>query len=100
MVVLERGSLTRRLFLFCLDILIKGAKLLIMFGSQMLVKNVIKKKRWCFCMNDKKEVYFDAYCKKCKYSKTEEFKDPCNDCLDNPYNINSHKPVNYDEEQN
>lgn len=49
-------------------------------------------------MNDEKEVYFDEYCKTCKHSKTEEFKDPCNDCLENPYNINSHKPVNYDEE--
>lgn len=45
-------------------------------------------------MEDTKlEVYFDEYCRLCKYSGTSEVKDPCNDCLANPMNENSHKPV-------
>lgn len=28
-----------------------------------------------------KEVEFSAYCKKCKYSELDGWKDPCNDCL-------------------
>ena len=47
-------------------------------------------------MNNEKEVYFYQYCKTCKYCKTKEFEDPCNDCLNNPMNIDSHKPVNYE----
>lgn len=30
-------------------------------------------------MNEEKEVYFDQYCKSCKYHGLEESKDPCND---------------------
>ena len=42
-----------------------------------------------------KEVYFDQYCKTCKYYKTKEYKDPCNECLDTPVNLYSHKPINW-----
>lgn len=44
-------------------------------------------------MNEEKEVYFDQYCKSCKYHGLEESKDPCNDCLAEPSNTNSHKPM-------
>lgn len=44
-------------------------------------------------MNEEKEVYFDQYCKSCKYHGLEESKDPCNDCLAEPSNTNSHKPT-------
>ena len=27
-----------------------------------------------------KEVYFDKYCKTCKYSDVDDVKDPCNEC--------------------
>lgn len=37
-------------------------------------------------MNEEKEVYFDQYCKSCKYHGLEESKDPCNDCLAEPSN--------------
>ena len=47
-------------------------------------------------MDDKKEVYFYQYCKSCKYFKIKETKEPCNECLDNPVNEYSHKPVNYE----
>lgn len=42
-------------------------------------------------MNEEKEVYFDQYCKSCKYHGLEESKDPCNDCLAEPSNTNSHR---------
>lgn len=42
-----------------------------------------------------KEVYFDQYCKKCKYSDLDEAEDPCDECLSHPTNIYSHKPINY-----
>lgn len=47
-------------------------------------------------MNEEKEVYFDQYCKSCKHHGLEESKDPCNDCLAEPSNTNSNKPMNYE----
>lgn len=44
-----------------------------------------------------KEVYFDQYCKTCKNRKLKEKDEPCNECLDNPTNLNSHKPVKYEK---
>lgn len=44
-----------------------------------------------------KEVYFGQYCKKCKHYEKPDVEDPCNECLDNPINVHSHKPVNYEE---
>ncbi len=43
------------------------------------------------------EVYFDQYCKTCKYEKTPQEKDPCHECLAEPMNLYSHKPVKYEE---
>lgn len=45
-----------------------------------------------------KEVYFDKYCNTCKSKNVKEFKYPCNECLSNPINLYSHKPINYKEE--
>lgn len=47
-------------------------------------------------MNNEKEVYFDQYCKSCKHRGLKESKDPCNDCLAESSNTNSHKPMNYE----
>ena len=44
-----------------------------------------------------KEVYFDQYCKNCKHEKLKEIDDPCDECLNNPVNLYSHKPVMYEE---
>ena len=44
-----------------------------------------------------KEVYFDQYCKNCKHEKMKEIDDPCDECLNNPVNLYSHKPVMYEE---
>lgn len=46
---------------------------------------------------DYKEVYFAQYCKTCKYKDVDDTKDPCNDCLSEPCNLHSHKPVKYEE---
>lgn len=42
-----------------------------------------------------KEVYFYMYCNTCEFEKASENEEPCNECLTNPVNIDSHKPVNY-----
>lgn len=43
----------------------------------------------------RKEVYFGDYCPKCKFYETEETDDPCNECLNEPSNEDSHKPVRF-----
>lgn len=45
------------------------------------------------------EVYFDKYCKTCKNKDIKEYEDPCNECLSEPTNIGSHKPVNWEEKE-
>lgn len=46
-----------------------------------------------------KEVYFHMYCETCKHKEVEDIKEPCNECLDNPVNLYSHKPVKYEEKE-
>lgn len=46
---------------------------------------------------DYKEVYFHEYCKTCRYQSVDDAKDPCNECLSEPANLNSHKPVGWEE---
>lgn len=43
-------------------------------------------------------VEFMKYCETCKHNKLPEHYDPCNDCLDSPVNMNSMKPVYYEED--
>ena len=44
-----------------------------------------------------KEVYFDQYCKTCKYENLPETDDPCDECLQETVNVYSHKPVKWKE---
>lgn len=44
-----------------------------------------------------KEVYFHEYCEKCKHKKLAEHETPCNGCLSETLNLNTHKPVKYEE---
>lgn len=44
-----------------------------------------------------KEVEFWKYCEKCKHYEVEDVKDPCNDCLSEPVNLHSTKPVYFEE---
>lgn len=49
-------------------------------------------------MEEYKEVYFHEYCKNCKhYVKGDMVKEPCNECLSEPINLYSHKPVKFEE---
>lgn len=49
--------------------------------------------------NEYQECDFEKYCKKCKYKDLDEKFDPCNECLDEPMNSNSKKPVRYEEKE-
>ena len=49
--------------------------------------------------NNTKEVYFNEYCSSCRYSNDRESSEICGECLDEPYNYDSHKPVNYEEKE-
>lgn len=44
-----------------------------------------------------KEVYFDVYCERCKHWEKDALESPCDHCLDNPMNLQSHKPVDFVE---
>lgn len=44
-----------------------------------------------------KEALYGKYCVKCKHHKLEGWRDPCNDCLNQGWNIDSHKPVFFEE---
>jgi hypothetical protein len=46
-----------------------------------------------------KEVYFHEYCKKCKYEKCKENEQPCDECLGEMTNLNSHRPVKYEKKE-
>lgn len=45
-----------------------------------------------------KEVYFNIYCATCKHKDEPESSDKCDECLSNPSNEDSRKPVNYEED--
>lgn len=43
-----------------------------------------------------KEVYFDQYCSSCKHCDVDEAETPCAECLEEPVNLYSHKPVKWE----
>lgn len=44
-----------------------------------------------------KIVDFGLYCPKCKHQDIAEAEHPCHDCLNNPTNVHSRKPVHFEE---
>lgn len=50
-------------------------------------------------MNNYKEVYFDQYCKSCEYKEVPDNMLPCDECLGEFMNVDSHKPVLYKEKE-
>lgn len=44
-----------------------------------------------------KEVLYCDYCARCKYCNEPEEEEHCEECLKQPYNYNSHKPVEFVE---
>ena len=49
--------------------------------------------------NDTKLVDFAEYCPTCKYSKNDESEPPCDDCLEVPARMNSHKPEKWEAKE-
>lgn len=47
--------------------------------------------------NREKLVQFENRCKSCKHVKESATEDPCDECLSNPTNTDSHKPVRWEE---
>ena len=45
------------------------------------------------------EARFDIYCKKCKHRNLKENEDPCWDCLTEPVNQDSRRPVYFKEDK-
>ena len=46
-----------------------------------------------------KIVDFHKWCASCKYRDNEAYKDPCNECLNNPSNEDSTKPINWKKDK-
>ena len=46
-----------------------------------------------------KEVYFGEYCKTCEHFNKDSDQKPCCDCLNEPVNLHSHKPVKWEEKK-
>lgn len=46
-----------------------------------------------------KEVNFRLYCPKCKHYPLSAIDDPCNFCLAQGHNEDSHKPIYYKEKE-
>lgn len=46
-----------------------------------------------------KIVEFDKYCKTCEHKDLKDYLDPCHECLNNPTNTYSRKPVNYKKKE-
>lgn len=49
--------------------------------------------------SEDEEVYFYQYCPKCKHKDVDDTKGkaPCHECLSEPVNLGSHKPVKFEE---
>lgn len=45
-----------------------------------------------------KIVRYAEYCCQCKFSPVKGTDEPCNECLTNPVNEDSHKPINFEYE--
>ena len=46
-----------------------------------------------------KIVDFKKYCDTCKYKELNSACDPCNECLDNPTNLHTTRPLRYKEDE-
>jgi hypothetical protein len=46
-----------------------------------------------------REVYYYEYCPYCVHKDKAEDEDPCYECLDNPVNIDSRKPMRFEDDR-
>lgn len=49
--------------------------------------------------SDLREVNYEKYCDICKHADCPEHEDPCFECLDNPLNYFTEKPVKWEEKE-
>lgn len=47
----------------------------------------------------KKMVHYHRYCIECEHWDTDETEDPCHECLNQPFNYNSHKPTKFKDKK-
>lgn len=47
----------------------------------------------------RKEADFFTYCNQCKHKEKRDIEDPCNECLGEPGNYHTHKPVYFEPEE-
>lgn len=46
-----------------------------------------------------KIIQYDKWCSKCKYEKTEEISEPCNECLTESARFQNSRPLNFKEKE-
>lgn len=46
-----------------------------------------------------KFVEFDKFCENCKYKDVKQDEEPCNECLENPVNEHSIKPIKFEKQE-
>lgn len=46
---------------------------------------------------ENKLVEYERFCTKCKHEAVDANEEPCEECLSNPVNLHSHKPVKFEE---
>lgn len=51
-------------------------------------------------VGDNKEVLFGKFCPECEFAEKSENEEPCDECLEQFYNQDSHKPVKFKEKSN
>lgn len=45
------------------------------------------------------EVDFFKYCRSCKHKNKSSNEEPCNECMEYPYNRNRETPYNYEKQE-
>ena len=50
-------------------------------------------------VNDYKEVLYNEYCKKCVHKDLDEHEEPCEECMSEPVNLWSKRPVKFEENE-
>ena len=60
----------------------------------LIPKRVLK---WKETYMPSKLVEFNKFCINCKHKRVSQNEEPCNTCLTNPVNEDSHKPVLWEE---
>ena len=63
----------------------------------VLMNTKIKQQKGKAMDENYKEALFWEYCHRCKHDILNEDEEPCCDCLNEPVNLCSHKPIKFEE---